>query len=71
MQEEIIENKTTSGNTFAPTLVDTCPLQVPKFNGNCLIRCNIYNFRKVINLYISYTLDTWSRDLNIHFILNN
>ena len=25
---------------------------------------NISFFRKVINLYISYTLDTWSRDLD-------
>ena len=25
----------------------------------------------VVNLYISYELDTWSRDLNTHFKLDN
>ena len=27
--------------------------------------------RNLVNLYISYELDTWSRDLNIHFTLDN
>ena len=26
---------------------------------------------KIINLYVSYTLDWWSRDLNTDFTLNN
>ena len=69
--EESIENITTSDNTFASILIGTCPLQVVKFNGNCLIRNHVYNFRKIINLYIYYTLNTWSRNLNTGFILNN
>ena len=71
LKEESIKNITTSDNTFALTLVETCLLPTAKFNGNCLIRNNVYNFRKIINLYISYTLDTWSRDLNTGFTLNN
>ena len=26
---------------------------------------------KIVNLYVSYTLDWWSRDLNAEFTLNN
>ena len=69
--EESIENITTSGSTFTPTLIETRPLPVGKFNGICLIRNNVYNFRKVINLYITYTLDTSSKDLNTDFTLNS
>ena len=58
MSQDSMENTTPSDNTFAPTLIDTSPLPVAKFNGNCLIGNNIYNFRKVINLYISYTLNS-------------
>ena len=32
---------------------------------------DISTLRKVINLYISYTLDPWSRDLNTDFTLGN
>ena len=53
MSQDSMKNTTPSGNTLAPTLTDTSPLPVAKFNGNCLIRNSIYNFRKVINLYIS------------------
>ena len=68
MSEESI---TTSDNTFFSTLFETYSLPIVKFNGICLIRSNVYDFRKVINLYISYTLDTWPRDLNTDFTLNN
>ena len=71
MSEESMENITTSDNTFDPTLIDTCPLPVATFTENCLITNNIYNFRKLINLYLSYTLDSWSSDLNKDFTLNN
>ena len=70
ISEKSIENKTTSANNFAPTFIDTCPLSNVNFNGHCLIN-KIPDYRKVINLYISYTLHTWSRDLNIDFTLNN
>ena len=36
-----------------------------------LININIYNFRKVINLYISCTLNTCSRDLDAYLRSNN
>ena len=45
-------------------MIDSRPLLVAKFNGNCLIRSIITAFRKVINLYISYTLNIRLRDLN-------
>ena len=61
----------TSDNVFAPTLVDTRPLLVVKFNGNCLIRSIITAFRKLINLYISYTLNIRLRDLNKGFTWDN
>ena len=32
---------------------------------------NIYVFWKILNLYISYTLDTWARDFNTYFTLGN
>ena len=41
-----------------------------KFKGDYLINSDISVFRKVINLYISDTLYTWSRDLNTDFTLS-
>ena len=39
-----------------------------KFDGNCLRESNIsFIHRNVVNKYISYKLDTWSRDLNMDF----
>ena len=52
-------------------MLNSYPLTGTKFNVNCLINNNISYFKKVINLYISYTLDTWSRDLNTDFTLRN
>ena len=40
------------------------------FNGHCLIS-NISILKKVINLYISYTLTPWLRNLNTDFTLDN
>ena len=67
MLDEVLKT-TTSDNTFAPTLVEVCSLPVAKLNGNCIVR-NVYNFRKVINLYTFS--HTWSKDLNTDFTLNN
>ena len=69
ISEESIENITTSDNTFSPRLTDSRPLPVVKSNRNCLLRNNISAFKKVINLYISHTLNIWLRDLNEVFIL--
>ena len=41
------------------------------FNGHCLINNNISIPKKVINLYISYVLNTWLKNLNTDFTLNN
>ena len=47
-------------------------IKLPWFNGNCLIQDNIYFIHKsVVNLYITFELDTWSRDLNTDFTLDN
>ena len=71
MSPESNENITTLGNTFVPILIDTLSLPFVKFHRNCLIRSNIYAFRKVIKLYISYTLNKWFGDLNTGFKLDN
>ena len=41
------------------------------FNGHCLIKNNISIPKEVINLYISYTLSPWLRNLNTNFTLSN
>ena len=71
MSAESTENITTLGNTFVLTLIDTIPLPVVKCHRNCLIWSNTYAFRKVIKLYISYTLNKWFGDINTGFKLDN
>ena len=56
ISEESIENITKPSSDFAPTFVDYHLLQDMNFNGHCLIKNNISIPKKVINLYISYTL---------------
>ena len=56
MSEKIIENITKSYSNFALTFVDHHLLPDMNFNGHCLIKNNISIPKKVINLYISYTL---------------
>ena len=56
---------------FATTLVNFHLLPDAKFNGHYLINHNISISRNVINLYISYTLDPWLRDLKAECTLNN
>ena len=71
MSEKVIENVTASDKHFAPkTFIDTRPLPDVKFNGYCIID-KLLDSRKAINLYISYILDPWSRDLNTNFRLSN
>ena len=71
MSKGSIENITASGNSFASNLVNYYLLPDAKYNGRCLINNNIFVPRKVINAYISYILDTWSRDSNTDFTLYN
>ena len=69
MSEGSVENITASENSFASNLVNYYLLPDAKYNGRCLININMFVPRKVINAYISYILDTWSRDSNTDFTL--
>ena len=71
ISEENIENITKSGSNFTPTFVDHYLLTGMNINGHCLIKRNIYILKKVINLYISYTLRPQLRNSNINFALGN
>ena len=39
------------------------------FNGHCLINKNISIPKKVVNVYISYIVNPWLRNLNTDFTL--
>ena len=71
MSKENIENTTKSDSNFIPTFVDHHLLGNLSFNEHCLIKHNTSFLRKVINLYIFYTLTPWLRNLNTDFTLNN
>ena len=71
MSEKIIENITKSYSNFALTFVDHHLLPDMNFNGHCLIKNNISISKKVINLYISYTLDQQFKKLNTDYALVN
>ena len=71
MSEENIENITKSDSNFAPTFVDHHLLPDKNFSGHCLIKHNTSIHKKVINLYISYTLNPQLRNLNTDFTLSN
>ena len=68
MSEENSENITKSNCIFAPFFVDHRVLPDINFNGHCLIKSNISVPKKVINLYISYTLNPQLRNLNRFYI---
>ena len=70
MSGESIENITKTENTFVLTLINHSLLYI-KFNRHCLINNNISIPRKIINMYISYIIDTWKKDLNTDFKLGN
>ena len=71
MSKESIENITKSDRNVAPTFIDHHLLPALNFNGHCLIRNNISIPKKVINLYISYTLGSQLKNLNTNFTLGN
>ena len=56
MSEKTNTNITKSDSNFAPTFVNYQLLPDMYFNGYFLIKNNISILKKVINLYISYTL---------------
>ena len=59
MSGESTENITKSGSSSTPIFVDHHLFPDMTFNGHCLMH-NISIPKKVINLYISYTLTSWS-----------
>ena len=71
MLEENIENITKSTSNFAPTFADHHVLPDINFNENCLIKYDISIPKKVINLYISYTLGPQVKNLNTNSTLRN
>ena len=71
ISEENIENITKSDSNFAPTFLDHHLSPDINFNGHSLIKNNISIPKKVINLYISYTLNPQLRNLNTYFTLAN
>ena len=52
-------------------MINSYSLPVAKCGGNCLGLSSISTHKNVANLYISYKLDTWSRDLSTGFTLGN
>ena len=64
MPEESTENITKSDNNFTPTFAEHHLLPDMNFNGHCLIKKDISVPKKVINLYVSYTLGPQLRNLN-------
>ena len=68
MSEENIENITKSDSNFAPTFVDNHLLPDMNSNGHCLIKNNISVPKKVVDLYISHTLDPQLKNLNRFYI---
>ena len=70
MSEESTESITKSGSNFAPIFVDHHLLPDMNFNGHYLIN-SILVPKKLMNLYISYSLSPWLKYLNTDFTLNS
>ena len=66
MSEQSIKNPPGS-----KSLIDYCPLPHEKLAGNYLRLGNIFVHKNVIDLYISYKRNTWSRDLNADLTLGS
>ena len=72
MSQESIKNPHTSDTTFAPKLNDKYKFGEEEFKGICLKQDSIsFLSKKVVNLYISYQLDTWWKDLNTDFAVDS
>ena len=71
MSEESTENITKSDSNFAPTFADHHLLPDMNFNVHCFIKNNISVLRKVMNLYISYTVGPQLRNLITNVTLGN
>ena len=71
MSGENVENITKSDRDFVAIFVDYQVLPDTVFNGHCLINNNISSTKQVINLYTSYVLRPWLKNLNTDFTLKN
>ena len=69
LQEKII-NPYKSDTTFSPQY--NYPYKLVTFKGICLKQKNVsFIHKKVVNPYISYKSDTWSKDLKTDFTLGD
>ena len=66
MPQESIKNTHTSGINFSPKMIGEYKFNSKvEFKGICLKQDNVSFLRKeVVTLYISYKLDTWSKNLD-------
>ena len=71
MSKESIGNITKSNSLFTPSFANHFILSDVNFNGHFLMNNFISIPKKVINLYISYVLNQWLRDLKADFTLKN
>ena len=71
MSDEDIKIITKSASNFATTFVDNHLLPHINFDGHSLINNNISISKKVINLYILYTLGSWLRNWITDFTWSN
>lgn len=67
MSKESIKNAHPPDNSFVLKLIDGYPIEKVKSKWICIKQDFIH--KNVLNLYTSYELDTWSRDLNMNFTL--
>ena len=70
MSGESTKNRHTSGNIFALELINNYTLRKVKFKGICWKQVH-FLYKNVLNLYISYKLDIWSKDFSPDFTLGN
>ena len=70
--EKVIPPYTTS-KAFSPKLAWYSSRIKLNVNGSCLKQENkaAFTSKNMVNLFISYELDTWSRDLNTEFFLKD
>ena len=67
LSEEEIVNPYEPDTKFSPKLAGTIILK-----GICLKQKSVsFLYKDIVNLYISYKSDTWSKDLNTNFTLGN
>ena len=72
MSEESITPPSTTDKTFDPEIVYNYGKGKMKFKEICLKQNSVsFIHESVVNLYISYELDTCLRDLNADFTLSN